>query len=117
MVCVPLYTVDKPSIRREFVIGAQAFQFPSKFYLPPQPLHHIEEAIARFELIQTAHVFAAKRFPDEKNPVMLTDEFIALLRINLSSYLGANLDGEKFEILKLYGDDVLAESRKLGIKI
>lgn len=117
MVCVPLYTVDKPKIRREFVISVQAFQYPSKFYIPPFPMFHIEESIARFELIQTAHIFAVKKFPVSTNPSMLSDEFLSLLRLWLTSYLGGALDEEDIKIMKLYGNDVLNEAKKQGVVI
>lgn len=117
MICVPLYTVDKPKIHREFVISAQAFQYPSKFYIPPFPMFHIEESIARFELIQIAHVFAVRKFPANTNPAMLSDEFFSLLRLWLMSYLGGAIDEEEIEILKLYGNDILNEARRQGVVI
>lgn len=58
LLCLPLYSVDKPAIRREFVIQAQAYRLLSKFYIPPFPMLQIEESIARFELMQNAHAFA-----------------------------------------------------------
>ncbi len=117
MVCVPLYTVDKPRIHREFVISVQAFQSASKFYIPPFPMFHIEESIARFELLQTAHVFAVKRYPDNTNPAMLSEEFFGLLRLRLTSFLGGVIDEEELEIMKLYGQDILNEARGQGIKV
>lgn len=117
MVCIPLYTVDKPRIHREFIISVQAFQSPSKFYIPPFPMFHIEESIARFELLQTAHVFAVKRFPDSTNPAMLSEEFFSLLRLRLTSYFGGAINEDDLEILNLYGQDVLDEARKQGIKV
>ncbi|MBI5020700.1 MAG: hypothetical protein HZB59_04635 [Ignavibacteriales bacterium] len=117
IICVPLYTVDKPKIHREFVINVQAFQYPSKFYIPPFPMFHIEESIARFELIQIAHAFAVKIFPAKTNPAMLSDEFFSLFRIWLVSYLGGTIDEEEIEILKLYGNDILNEAKRQGVAI
>jgi hypothetical protein len=117
IVCVPLYTVDKPKIHREFVINVQAFQYPSKFYIPPFPMFHIEESIARFELTQTAHVFAVRRAPVRTNPAMLSDEFFSLLRLWLMAYFGGAINEEEIEILKLYGNDILYEAKRQGIVI
>jgi hypothetical protein len=115
--CVPLFRVAKPKFLQSFVLKSQAFLYPSKFYLPPDPTFGIDESVARFELIQTVHQFVLGPFPDIENPAMLTDEFFVLLRIQLTRFFGGVLLDDEQETLDVYGQLILEEAKKQGVVI
>ena len=115
--CVPLFSVWKPKFSQTFVLKSQAFRYPSKFYVPSDPLFGIEEGIARLELVQAVHQFSMKPFPDDKKPVMFTDEFFALLRMHLTKFLGGALSKDDQEVLDVYGQLILEEANKQGVAV
>ncbi len=115
--CVPLYTVDKAKIRPEFVIETQAFHHPSKFYVPPHPTYHIAEAVARFEFIQAVDIYALKAYQECGHSVMLTGEFFALLKIQVTRFFGGIVTQKDQDDLLAYGEIVLDEAEKQGIKV
>ncbi len=115
--CVPLYTLEKGKIGQDFVVGSQAFHYSSKFYLPPQPNYHIEEAIGRFEYIQAVDVYALKAFQDCGHAVMLTKEFFGLLKIQLARFWGYPIAQKDSEEITAYGELILEEARKQGVKV
>ncbi len=115
--CAPLYTLDKAKISQQFVLNVQAFKLPSKFYLRPFPLFRVEESIARFEYIQTVDIYALSPYKECGHPVTLSQEFFALLKIQLTRYLGGGLTREDSDIVNVYGDIILDEARKQGVKI
>jgi hypothetical protein len=114
--CVPFYTVDKLKISQAFVVQAQAFQYPSKFYIHPHTAYGIEESVARFELIQPIHQYAMQPLSSTKRCVMLSDEYRWLLQLHLSSYFGCVLSEADGSFLSEYGKIILEEARKQGIK-
>ena len=114
--CIPLYTVDKVRISQSFVIQTQSFQIPSKFYIPPSSSYRIEESVARFELIQPIHQYAMQAKVGGRN-VMLTSEFFSILMLQLTEYWGGVISNDDKSFLKEYGDIILDEARKQGVKI
>ncbi len=114
--CMPLYTVDKARISQSFVVQTQSFQIPSKFYIPSASLYHIEESVARFELIQPIHHYAMRAKVGGRN-VMLTNDFFSILMLQLTEYWGGVISAEDKSFLKEYGDIILDEARKQGVKI
>lgn len=117
LICTPIFSVDKKAIRQEFVISVQAFHYTSKFYLPPDVRYGFQEGVARLEVTQVAHQRAVEPYPDAKTPMMLSQEFLGMFRIQLTAYLGGVLDEDDSEILRLYGEDILNEARKQGVKV
>lgn len=117
LLCVPLFRVEKPKFSQSFVLKSQAYNYPSKFYLPPDPIFQFEEGIARFELLQTVHQFVVEPFPDSKNPAMLTDEFFGLLQAQLTRFLGGMLLKEEQEKLDIYGQIIIEEAKRQGVAI
>jgi hypothetical protein len=114
--CVPLYTVDKAGISQSFVVQTQSFQIASKFYIPPSSSYHVEESVARFELIQLVHHYAMQPKVGGRN-VMLTTDFFSILMLQLTEYWGGVISAEDKSIMKEYGDIILDEARKQGVKI
>jgi len=115
--CIPLYRVSKAKFSQSFVLKTQAFRYPSKFYLPADSSYKLEEGIARFEVMQTVHQLVTAPFPNENRPLMLTDEFFALLRMHLTRFLGGLLTADEQEILDVYGQLTLEEARKQGVAV
>ncbi len=115
--CAPLFRVEKPKFQQPFVLKSQAFLYPSKFYLPPDPRFGIEEGIIRFELIQIVHQFVMTRFPDNQKPAMLTEEFFALLKLHLTRFLGGILPQDELEKLDVYGQLIIEEARRQGVPV
>jgi len=111
--CVPLFRVYKPKFLQSFVLKTQAFQYRSKFYLPPDSTCGIDECVARFELMQSIHQFVMKPFPNENKPIMLTDDFFALLRIQMTKFLDGIVP--EYETLEVYGQLIIEEALKQGI--
>lgn len=48
---------------------------------------------------------------------MLTNAFLGLLRHRLTDYFGGTIDEEQKEILSLYGEDIIQEAKKQGLKV
>ena len=117
VLCVPLYTLGKAKISQQFVLNAQAFRLPSKFYISPLPSYHIKEAVARFEYIQTVDIYALSPFRECGHPVTLSGEYFALLKIQLTRYFGGGLTKEDTDMTNVYGEIVLEEARNQGVKI
>ena len=115
--CVPLFRVAKPKFLQSFVLKSQAFLYESKFYVPSDPSFGIEEGVARFELMQAVHQFAMSPFPATKNPAMLTEEFFALMRMQLTRFLGGLLSTEDQEVLDVYGQLILEEAKHQGVSV
>jgi len=116
-ICVPLFRVRKPKFSQSFVLKSQAFQYESKFYVPPDPHFYIEEGVARFELIQTVHQLSIKQFPDINKSTMLAEEFFALLRMHLTRFFGGAISKEDQDTLEVYGQLILEEAKKQGVSI
>jgi len=117
IICLPIFRVDKPKFSQSFVLKSQAYQYPSKFYLPPDPSFQFEEGVARFELMQTVHQIAINLFPNDSKPLMLTEELFSLLRIHLTRFLGGVLRMEDQETLDVYGQLILEEAKIQGVNI
>lgn len=114
--CVPLYTVDKPKIPQKFVVDTQAFLLPGMFYMPESSAYGIKESLARFGLMQVAHIYAIRQSETVKDPVMLSAEFFALLKTHLTTFLGGTQPPQFVEDLRAYGDIVLDEAKRLGVE-
>jgi len=116
-VCAPLFTVDKPKFTQRFVVQAQAFRYPNMFYTPECAMYHIKESICRFETIQVAHGTAVESIlPQNTNPIMLSSEFLGLLRTHFITYLGGTLDKAIKENVQLYGEYILEEAKRNGVQ-
>lgn len=114
-VCVPLYGTDKQRITQRYVIEVQAMLYPSVFYIPPSPIFHIEESIARFTLMQVAHGTAMKPALAGDKPVMLSSEFFKWLRAQLARFIGGALPPNVVGDLKAYGELLLDEAKSQGV--
>jgi hypothetical protein len=111
--CVPLFRVYKPKFSQAFVLKTQAFQYPNRFYLPPETRYTFEEAVARLELIQSVHQAVIQIFPSGKLSMMMTEEFFSLFSLQLVNFLTKAVTEN--ETLETYGQLILEEGIKQGI--
>lgn len=111
--CVPLFRVYKPKFSQAFVLKTQAFQYPDRFYLPPEPHYTFEEAVARLELIQSVHQVVIQPFPGGTSSMMMTEEFFSLFSLQVVKFL-TKTETEN-EVLETYGQLILEEAIKQGI--
>lgn len=115
-ICAPLFTVAKPAITQTFVVTVQALRYPGMFYMPESAMYHVEESVCRFDTIQVAHGSGVDPLMSGNKPVMLSTEFFGLLKSQLVQYLGGTIPTELKNELDAYGDIVLDEAKKLGVK-
>lgn len=114
-VCVPLFTVNKPKFSQGFVLKTQAFQYPDRFYFPPDVHYTFQEAIARLELLQSVHILGIQPFPNDQLSMMLTQEFFNLFCLQVVKFI-TGLKTEH-ETLETYGQLILEEATKQGITL
>jgi hypothetical protein len=111
--CLPLYSVDKDSIKQIFVVKIQANRHPRYYYFPPSTEYKIQESVGRFELIQVVHEKALRAHMAGKNPVALSDEAFGCLRAHFCTFLGCEIPKNISEDLQAYGDLVWEEYKKV----
>jgi len=117
ILCVPIFRVAKPKFLQSFVLRTQAYQYASKFYLPPDVSFNFEEGVARLELTQVVHQLVCQPFLEGLRPMMLTADFLSLFRLQMTRFLGGILAKEDQEKLEVYGDLILEEAAKQGVKL
>jgi len=77
VICLPLCTTKEYQDDTGFILDVQAFKYEQFFYIPPCSKYNQEEAITRFDLIQTinaVHLIPHKSIINSKS-VALSDSF------------------------------------------
>jgi hypothetical protein len=102
LLCAPVFSF-KPRHSQEFILRAQAFDFPNLFYLPPGNDGCTDESAARFEYIQP--IAASCLNPAlgllSRQPISLSEQARDLMLVHLSRFLGL---GEADRVAAILGD-------------